>query len=85
LFIDTNYEDDDYFSDDYTQVIKMQEFEEQLDKRGGSIAQIRSINHESGYSSISGGMHPAFNTFQMRNLSVSSAGGMMNYVAKVQY
>ena len=23
LFIDTNYEDDDYFSDDYTQVYKI--------------------------------------------------------------
>ena len=61
LFIDTNYEDDDYFSDEYTQVIKIQEFEQQMDSRGGSIAQLRSINHESGYSGISGGMFTAVN------------------------
>jgi hypothetical protein len=56
LFIDTNYEDDDYFTDDYTQVIKLQEFEKQADQ-GDSIAQLRSINRESAYSGISGGMN----------------------------
>jgi hypothetical protein len=82
LFIDTNYEDDDYFSDDYTQVIKLQEFEQRLD-RGDSIAQLASINRESAYSGISGGMNQALNTSSNRNLSISSAGGMIQYVAKV--
>jgi hypothetical protein len=31
---------------------KIQEFEQQMDSRGGSIAQLRSINHENGYSGI---------------------------------
>ena len=82
MFIDTNYEDDDYFSDDYTQVIKLQEFEQRLD-RGDSIAQLASINRESAYSGISGGMNQALNTSSNRNLSISSAGGMIQYVAKV--
>jgi hypothetical protein len=82
LFIDTNYEDDDYFSDDYTQVIKLQEFEQRLD-RGDGIAQLASINRESAYSGISGGMNQALNTSSNRNLSISSAGGMIQYVAKV--
>ena len=76
MFIDTNYEDDDYFSDDYTQVIKIQEFEQQQD-RGGSIAQLISINRDSAYSGISGGMNQALNTSSKRNLSISSAGGMI--------
>ena len=82
LFIDTNYEDDDYFSDDYTQVYKIQEFEQQIDSRGGSIVQLRSANHESGYSGMSG-MPTAFNPSSLRNPSIASAGGIMQYVPKM--
>ena len=83
LFIDTNYEDDDYFSDDYTQVYKIPEFEQQLDSRGDSIVQLRSANHESGYSGMSGGIATAFNPSSFRNPSIASAGGMMQYVPKI--